>query len=174
MARVIPHFFELLSFFEILKFWARAQKWNTFTSSCKKASKLLRCWYCVSLDASTCVQNITLITAHTTLTPTRKLNGKTCVHTVFYLDSFGQEMPSLFLVKDRYFHSSFHFGYSLSYFRHASLVYRLVPRARKFKCGWVVIIRNSSLAIIIPITFIYISAVKNFYFPVRRRKYPCF
>jgi hypothetical protein len=55
-------------------------------------------------------QIITLITAHhTTLTPTRKLNGKTRVHTVFYLDSFGQEMPSLDLVKGQYFHSSFPF-----------------------------------------------------------------
>jgi hypothetical protein len=38
---------------------------------------------------------VTQITALTTLTPTRKLNGKTRVHTVFYLDSIGQEMPSL-------------------------------------------------------------------------------
>jgi hypothetical protein len=59
------------------------------------------------------------------------------------MDSFGQEMPSLFHVKDQYFHSSFHFGYLVSYFQHASLVYRLVPRAQKFKCGWVVIISSS-------------------------------
>ena len=38
---------------------------------------------------------VTQITALTTLTPTRKLNGKTRVHTVFYMDSIGQEMPSL-------------------------------------------------------------------------------
>ena len=38
---------------------------------------------------------VTQITALTTLTPTRKLNGKPRVHTVFYMDSIGQEMPSL-------------------------------------------------------------------------------
>jgi hypothetical protein len=50
---------------------------------------------CFSLVSSTCNHMVTQITAFTTLTPTRKLNGKTRVHTVFYMDSIGQEMPSL-------------------------------------------------------------------------------
>jgi hypothetical protein len=52
---------------------------------------------------------VTQITALSTLTPTRKLNGKTRVHTVFYMDSFGQEMPSLVHCKIQYFHSANHF-----------------------------------------------------------------
>ena len=133
MARVLPHFFQLLSFFSNTQFFGHVPKMKYFRKNHIKKLRITEMPICVSLVPSTCVQNITLITTHTSLTPTRKLNGKTCVHTVFYLDSFGQEMPSLFLVKDQYFHSSFHFGYSLSYFRHAPLVYRLVPRARKLK-----------------------------------------
>jgi hypothetical protein len=52
---------------------------------------------------------VTQITALTTLTPTRKLNGKPRVHTVFYSDSFGKEMPSLGHRKITVFHSSNHF-----------------------------------------------------------------
>jgi hypothetical protein len=87
-------------------------------------------------------QIITLITAHTTLTPTRKLNGKTRVHTVFYLDSFGQEMPSLVLVKGQYFHSSFPFRLLVVVFStQATCLSTRVARA-KIECGWVVIISN--------------------------------
>jgi hypothetical protein len=85
-------------------------------------------------------QNITLTTAHTTLTPTRKLNGKTRVHTVFYLDSFGQEMPSLVLVKGQYFHSSFPFRLlGVEFSTRATRLATRVARA-KIECGWVVII----------------------------------
>jgi hypothetical protein len=92
-------------------------------------------------------QNITLITAHTTLTPTRKLNGKTCVHTVFYLDSFGQEMPSLVLVKEQDFHSSFPFRLLGVVF--STRATRLTTRVThpKIECGWVVIISTSSSTI---------------------------
>ena len=48
---------------------------------------------------TTCMSNITWITAHTTMLPTRYHYRKTRVHTGFDLDSFGQETPSLFLVK---------------------------------------------------------------------------
>jgi hypothetical protein len=97
------------------------QKMKYFHKNHIKMLRITEMPICVSLVASTCNQNITLITAHTTLTPTRKLK------------------------KEQYFHSSFHFGYSVSYFWHAPLVYRLVSRARKLKCGWVVIISNSRL-----------------------------
>jgi hypothetical protein len=78
------------------------------------------------------------------LTTTRKLNGKTRVHTVFYLDSFGQKMPSLVLVQDQYFHSSNHFGYSLGVV-FSTRATRLTARVAcaKFECGWVVIISKS-------------------------------
>jgi hypothetical protein len=90
---------------------------------------------CFSLVSSTCNHMVTQITALTTLTPTRKLNGKTRVHTVFYMDSIGQGMPSLGHVKIQYFHSSNHFRLLVVDFRHAPLVYRLVSRARKLSCG---------------------------------------
>jgi hypothetical protein len=113
-----------------------------FHKNTQKSFEYLRCRYCVSLVASTCNQNITLITAHTTLTPTRKLNGKTRVHTVFYLDSFGQEMPSLVLVKGQYFHSSFPFRLlGVEFSTRATRLATRVARA-KIECGWVVIISN--------------------------------
>jgi hypothetical protein len=60
----------------------------------------------LSLVTSTCYHRLTLVLPIAySLTPTRKLNGKTRVHTVFFLDSFGQEMPTLVLVKIQYFHS---------------------------------------------------------------------
>jgi hypothetical protein len=68
----------------------------------------------LSLVTSTCYHRLTLVLPIAySLTPTRKLNGKTRVHTVFFSA----------LV--------FHFGYSLSYFRHAPLVFDSCPRARK-------------------------------------------
>jgi hypothetical protein len=112
----------------------------------QKSFELLRCRYCISLVASTCNQKITLITLHTTLIPTRKLNGNTLVHTVFYLDSFGQEMPSLVLVKVQYSHSCNPFRLLLvDIFSTRVTRLRLVPRPRKLKCGWVVIISIKKL-----------------------------
>jgi hypothetical protein len=117
LARVTSHFFELLKFGHVshLIFMSNSnlgtcRKMKYLHKITQKSFELPRCRYCVSLVASTCKQNITLITSHTTLTPTRKLNGNTRVHTVFYLDSFGQEMPSLVLVKVQYFTCVFHFG----------------------------------------------------------------
>jgi hypothetical protein len=125
----LSHFYELLEFghlshliFMNYSNLGTCQKMKYFHKITQKSFELPRCRYCVSLVASTCKQNITLITLHTTLIPTRKLNGNTRVHTVLYLDSFGQEMPSLVLVKGQYSTRVIHFGYSLSYFRHAPLV----------------------------------------------------
>jgi hypothetical protein len=85
-------------------------------------------------------QIITKITAHTTLTPTRKLNGKTRVHTVFYLDSFSQEMPSLVLVKGQYFHSSFPFRLLIVVFLTRATCLTTRVACAEIECGWVVII----------------------------------
>jgi hypothetical protein len=92
-------------------------------------------------------QNITLITAHTTLTPTCKLNGKTRVHTVFYLDSFGQEMPSLVLIKEQYFHSSFPIRLLVVVFfgtQHSSID-SCCAREKKYEYRCVLIVYEKSL-----------------------------
>jgi hypothetical protein len=92
------------------------------------------------------ITGILLITAHTTLTPTRKINGKTRVYTVFYLDSFGQEMPSLVLVKEQYFHSSFPFRLlGVEFSTRATCLATRVARA-KIECGWVVKVQASACA----------------------------
>jgi hypothetical protein len=113
-------------------FW---RNWITSHKIAQKATPQLRCRFCIPLVTSTCNHMVTQITALTTLTPTRKLNGKPHVHTVFYLDSFGQQTPSLVRVKVSISTRLTIFGYSLSNFRHAPLVYRLVSRARKLSCG---------------------------------------
>ena len=76
-------------------YWHVSKKWITSHKIAQKATPQLRCRFCIPLVTSTCNHMVTQITALTTLTPTRKLNGKTRVHTVFYMDSIGQEMPSL-------------------------------------------------------------------------------
>ena len=92
---------------------------------------------CVILVASTCMPNITRITAHTTMLPTRYRQGKTRFNTGFDLDSFGQEMPSLVLVKVQYFHSSFHFGILVVVFsaRATRLTTRVIAREKNVSIG---------------------------------------
>jgi hypothetical protein len=120
------------------------QKFEILSQKHAKKLRTLEMPIAIHLLLRLAYQIITLITAHTTLTSTCKLNGKTCVHTVFYEEESRHFLAVRVLVKDWHLHSSFHFGYSVSNFRHAELVYRLVSRARELKCGWVVIISTNS------------------------------
>jgi hypothetical protein len=107
----------------LVKLLARVKKNEFLHIIAQKSTPQLRCRFCIPLVSSTCIPMVTQITALTTLTPTRKLNGKPRVHTVFYMDSIGQGMPSLGHCKIQYFTRLTIFGYSLSNFRHAPLVF---------------------------------------------------
>ena len=108
----------------LVKLLARVKKNEFLHIIAQKPGPQLRCRFCIPIVTSTCNHMVTQITALTTLTPTRKLNGKPRVHTVFYMDSIGQGMPSLGHVKNTVFPLVWPFRLlSLSNFRHAPLVF---------------------------------------------------